>query len=1350
MRGVPRTNSTRDIQRKSQLKRNIHSLTHTHQLILLQETHLTSYSKHHLKSILPKSWKATHTFAPEGDKWSGTAIGFSPHIDRHFHLHTHRSPHLNGRAQIIDLLPREEIESTTLSPLRIVNVYLPSGSQGITHAKRLIQNLTAKLNTLPPLPLLLGGDFNNITDRTDTSAPKTRLLRQSSPDWQQATSKLHLTELYQQTHTCFNSQQTSSRVDRIYTSLTQNELHWANPAAFIPPIPHHPLQKGPTPPPSDHFPVGVTFLPKRNRGQSTKIPNWIPDHPLFQEKFREEWNSEDQQKDPFTLLNRFKEVAKHASKQTLQSLRATRTEFSSDIQVYTDILRATKYYTTTKPLTRRPPPPNLSHLFPNSHPTLRDLEKELLTTVARLSKPSNPPPPAPTTINQHHHAPTSAPHTPTLDTLTALIPTARLRLPGLKSHPNDTLSTNPATMTRLASKYWKTIWKRQDPNPDTIQDYLESHSNRVQGDFSPPSRDNIQEEITKPRNSSPGPDGIPFAVYRVLPELASPILHAVATQLQTKDAEPPPGFNAALLFLLPKGTKYTPDDTRPISITNTDNRLIAAAIARKLGPVLNNTLHPAQQGFIIHRNYDSHIHTLTHQFYCAEHNNTQQHILFLDTAKAFDTIHHKYIHKILKTMHFPAWFRNTITHLTQNITAKLSFANRHAPLIPIQRGVKQGCPLSPLLFAICFDPLLHHLSNIRGLQAFAVADDLAIATRSLQRLPHAMRRIDDFKRASGLGHNIHKTALLSSSFSKPPHIRRWLSRSPWPGMTTTRNYKYLGIQIGNDVTVEGIYSKAVNKATKRLIQLRPMLRRAQTHQRLFIVNTYVIPILAYIARFYIPDPNQPEIKSLMRTISQHTIRFQGKAYKHLHIHSTADRAGPTPGITHPTHLAIAQLATGRPATARAGTPSSQLKSDPRRSTVRQTEEALKQIMEKMESPTVPDPTSAPAATRRQYRKLLQASFHKQQNTDLQLLLQRRELTHTPTAQAHLHRLFHLTRNPIHRNHQFDILTNAVATSRRFRHVLGRERSEVPKCYLCNEQEDSADHLYGHCPVVTEGKRLFWKEQGLPTPDLSRDHYVNPTLPADKTAATRLAQATTTFNYAVWIVRCRHEREPNPTRISPRELCQEAIYSWKLNHKQGQAFGSATNRTEEQRNKALEYAHRLMKLVNNTGITAFTDGAAKGNPGPCGAGCHIQWNTEESSSYMIALGTNSNNFGEWWGAGMALQATLIRLQHNQLPPHVNTLHVFTDSNLLCHFISKNFLPQKASKIQQQIYTLFNTLREHIQVYFHWIPGHSGVQGNETADQLANQGATESLLYPPPTSIIQHALAHSNFLPDLIHN
>ena len=93
---------------------------------------------------------------------------------------------------------------------------------------------------------------------------------------------------------------------------------------------------------------------------------------------------------------------------------------------------------------------------------------------------------------------------------------------------------------------------------------------------------------------------------------------------------------------------------------------------------------------------------------------------------------------------------------------------KNALLIPIKRGVKQGCPFSPLLFVLCFDVLLWRLAKLGGLKAYAYADDLALTTTRPEGLIRALETIRAFSRCSGLGLNARKTVIVTT---KPLHQR---------------------------------------------------------------------------------------------------------------------------------------------------------------------------------------------------------------------------------------------------------------------------------------------------------------------------------------------------------------------------------------------------------------------------------------------------------------------------------------------------------------------------------------------------------------------------------------------------
>ena len=113
-----------------------------------------------------------------------------------------------------------------------------------------------------------------------------------------------------------------------------------------------------------------------------------------------------------------------------------------------------------------------------------------------------------------------------------------------------------------------------------------------------------------------GPDGVPFVLYRKRVKFAAPIFLRIFNS--TADGvKPPKEFNLGLLFLLPKLNTGFANDTRPISVTNCANRIVAKILVWCIMPALINCLHSAQKGSIPGRRGAEHIRALNELFYKA-------------------------------------------------------------------------------------------------------------------------------------------------------------------------------------------------------------------------------------------------------------------------------------------------------------------------------------------------------------------------------------------------------------------------------------------------------------------------------------------------------------------------------------------------------------------------------------------------------------------------------------------------------------------------------------------------------------------------------------------------------------
>ena len=120
-------------------------------------------------------------------------------------------------------------------------------------------------------------------------------------------------------------------------------------------------------------------------------------------------------------------------------------------------------------------------------------------------------------------------------------------------------------------------------------------------------------------HSTPGPDGIPYLAWKRLAALGCDVFFDTAQALEGADALESLGaafplsdggcsqFNAAIMVFIPKkaplvsaaGIEYTSAaDMRPLSIVNTDNRLLANALRLRIEPLVARAISMEQQGVL--------------------------------------------------------------------------------------------------------------------------------------------------------------------------------------------------------------------------------------------------------------------------------------------------------------------------------------------------------------------------------------------------------------------------------------------------------------------------------------------------------------------------------------------------------------------------------------------------------------------------------------------------------------------------------------------------------------------------------------------------------------------------------
>jgi len=209
---------------------------------------------------------------------------------------------------------------------------------------------------------------------------------------------------------------------------------------------------------------------------------------------------------------------------------------------------------------------------------------------------------------------------------------------------------------------------------------------------------------------------------------------------------------------------------RPISLLNVDYKIATKTIASRLKDVLPKLIHHNQSGFVKDRNIVEAIRTTIDTIsYTAKHNIPGL-LLFLDFEKAFDTVEVDFMIQVLEKYKFGEEFIRWIKVFYTDITSCVMNNGMSTGYFNVQRGVRQGDPLSPYLFILSVEILANTIRNdetISGikigkelLKLILFADDTTCFLSDKKSAVRVLKLVDEFSIISGLRINRSKSEIM--------------------------------------------------------------------------------------------------------------------------------------------------------------------------------------------------------------------------------------------------------------------------------------------------------------------------------------------------------------------------------------------------------------------------------------------------------------------------------------------------------------------------------------------------------------------------------------------------------------
>lgn len=356
------------------------------------------------------------------------------------------------------------------------------------------------------------------------------------------------------------------------------------------------------------------------------------------------------------------------------------------------------------------------------------------------------------------------------------------------------------------------------------------------------------EEIKKalPANTtSAGPDGLTARSLRAVPlDVLMRILNII---LWCGNA--PTYLLESVTTLIPKKSNaHSPSDFRPITVSSVLTRTLHKVLAGRMARLIH--LDQRQRAFRPTDGCSDNIFLLDLLLRYHHRHHKSLYIASLDIAKAFDSVSHESIRETLESMGLPQPMTSYIMDVYQRSTTTLCCGSWTSNKIHPTCGVKQGDPMSPVIFNMIMDRLLKKLpedigARIGGLtiNAAAFADDLLLFASTPRGLQNLLDKTTDFLSKCGLMVNASKC--MTVSLRNVPHEKKtvvdretvFLCKDKiLPALKRTDDWVYLGIpftpegRVKLDIIPDLLAS--LEKLTKA--PLKPQ-------QRLFGLRTMILP-----------------------------------------------------------------------------------------------------------------------------------------------------------------------------------------------------------------------------------------------------------------------------------------------------------------------------------------------------------------------------------------------------------------------------------------------------------------------------------------------------------------------------
>ena len=451
-------------------------------------------------------------------------------------------------------------------------------------------------------------------------------------------------------------------------------------------------------------------------------------------------------------------------------------------------------------------------------------------------------------------------------------------------------------------KFWEgQIWGDSElytKEPDWLDEIKKSCKSVPEQEWTDISTNDVAVQLAGQMNwKSAGIDCLPNFWLKNAPS-CYPLLASSINACIKRPEELPVWLVCGRTVLLPKSIKTAdPTQYRPITCLSTSWKLLSGILAEKITSHLNehSIIAQEQQG-AVKKSYGTKTQLLINKSVfedaCRKRKNLS--MCYIDYAKAYDSVPHKWILEILTVYKISSTILTFLAHSMSMWHTNMSLYHENGVIcvnnIMIKRGIFQGDTLSPLLFIIAINPLSlllnrkcsgYTLGDLNFTHSLYM-DDLKGYCSSFENIRKMILLIESFTHDIGMSFGIGKCKVVNMKAGKYASLGavELASGEVVEELKSDEVYKFLGVEELDGICHDAVKAKAWASAKTKL---RKLLESQLNSRNLFqAVNECIMPIISYsfgIVHWLESDVKEIDIK----------IRKMLNMYRVFEIKSDVDR-----------------------------------------------------------------------------------------------------------------------------------------------------------------------------------------------------------------------------------------------------------------------------------------------------------------------------------------------------------------------------------------------------------------------------------------------------------------------------